>query len=108
MQYAQSNAYHPLVDSSLVLAANTAWLERGGCRDQVCRPFHEWDCTCLKRHRLSRVITEETTRFAQPPWTSATRSSSGRSQEIGMYITCPQRILTHTRPRSILILTAQQ
>src|SRR5260370_23507413 len=108
MQYAQSNSYHPLVNSSVISAANTAWSETGGCRDQVSRPFHEWYCTCLKLHRLSRVITEEITHFAQLPMPSATRSSSRHLQEIGMYITCPQRLLTHTRPRSILISTARQ
>jgi len=36
IQYAQSNPYHPLVvNSSVISAANTAWSQTGGCRDQI-------------------------------------------------------------------------
>ncbi|KAN0107695.1 carboxypeptidase S1 [Russula decolorans] len=35
IQYAQSNPYHPLVDPSVISAANTSWLQPGGCRDQL-------------------------------------------------------------------------
>ena len=38
-QYAQSNPYYPLVNSSAISAANTAWTQTGGCRDQVSHPF---------------------------------------------------------------------
>ena len=39
IQYAQSNPYHPLVNSSVISAANTSWSKAGGCRDQVSPPF---------------------------------------------------------------------
>ncbi|KAI0000651.1 serine carboxypeptidase [Russula compacta] len=35
LEYAKSNSYHPLVNSSVIASANTAWLEKGGCRDQI-------------------------------------------------------------------------
>ncbi|KAN0107688.1 carboxypeptidase S1 [Russula decolorans] len=35
IQYAQSNPYHPLVNSSVIATANTAWSQAGGCRDQI-------------------------------------------------------------------------
>jgi carboxypeptidase C (cathepsin A) len=35
LQYAQSNPYHPLVNSSVIAAANATWSETGGCRDQI-------------------------------------------------------------------------
>ncbi|KAF8500339.1 alpha/beta-hydrolase [Russula emetica] len=35
IQYAQSNPYHPLVNSSVIASANTAWSQAGGCRDQI-------------------------------------------------------------------------
>ncbi|KAF8500344.1 alpha/beta-hydrolase [Russula emetica] len=35
IQYAQSNPYHPLVNSSVIAAADTAWSQTGGCRDQI-------------------------------------------------------------------------
>ncbi|KAI0271165.1 serine carboxypeptidase [Russula aff. rugulosa BPL654] len=35
IQYAQSNSYHPLVNSSVISAASTAWSQAGGCRDQI-------------------------------------------------------------------------
>ncbi|KAN0107693.1 alpha/beta-hydrolase [Russula decolorans] len=34
-QYAQSNPYYPLANSSVISAANTAWTQAGGCRDQI-------------------------------------------------------------------------
>jgi len=35
IQYAQSNPYHPLVSPAVISAANTAWSQTGGCRDQI-------------------------------------------------------------------------
>jgi len=35
IQYAQSNSYHPLVNSSVIASAITAWEKTGGCRDQI-------------------------------------------------------------------------
>ncbi|KAI0271174.1 serine carboxypeptidase [Russula aff. rugulosa BPL654] len=40
IQYAQSNPYHPLVNSSVIAAANTAWSQSGGCRDQIMACNH--------------------------------------------------------------------
>lgn len=45
MQYAQSNPYHPLVNSSVIAAANTAWSQVGGCRDQVSLSLPDVSCT---------------------------------------------------------------
>ncbi|KAI0305240.1 serine carboxypeptidase [Multifurca ochricompacta] len=33
--YAKSNPYHPLVSSSVISRANTAWSQSGGCKDQI-------------------------------------------------------------------------
>jgi len=35
IQYAQSNPYHPLVDTSVISSADTAWTQADGCRDQI-------------------------------------------------------------------------
>ncbi|KAF8500349.1 serine carboxypeptidase [Russula emetica] len=35
IQYAQSNPYHALVNSSVISAANTSWSQPGGCMDQI-------------------------------------------------------------------------
>ncbi|KAI0287694.1 serine carboxypeptidase [Russula brevipes] len=35
IQYAQSNPYHPLVDTSVISSADTAWTQANGCRDQI-------------------------------------------------------------------------
>jgi len=35
IEYAESNPYHPLVNSSVLKEAKTAWSQIGGCRDQV-------------------------------------------------------------------------
>ncbi|KAH9958046.1 serine carboxypeptidase [Russula dissimulans] len=35
IEYAQSNPYHPLADSSTISSANMAWTETGGCKDQI-------------------------------------------------------------------------
>ncbi|KAI0271170.1 serine carboxypeptidase [Russula aff. rugulosa BPL654] len=40
IQYAQSNPYHALVNSSVIAAANTTWSEPGGCRDQIIACNH--------------------------------------------------------------------
>lgn len=33
--YAGNNPYHPLVSQSEISTANSSWLSKGGCRDQV-------------------------------------------------------------------------
>ena len=112
IQYAQSNPYHPLVNSSVIAAANTAWSQLGGCRDQVSllrQPsLFPNDVSCVQRRRSSRVIMWVATRSAPRPRTSATRASSTHFQGSGICITCPRRILTHTHPTLYHILTIQQ
>ena len=67
-----------------------------------------WYCMYSKGCRLLHVIMGEATRSALRHSPSATGTSSTRSQESGTDITCPRRILIHTRPSLEHISTAQQ
>ena len=57
IQYAESNPYHPLVNSSVLEAANTAWSQEDGCRDQVSLSFYLTALHIFKKKRRSSPVT---------------------------------------------------
>ena len=47
MEYAESNPYHPLVNTSILSSAATAWSQDDGCMDQVSISFFPHGIACL-------------------------------------------------------------
>jgi hypothetical protein len=47
IKYAESNPYHPLVNTSIVSSATTAWSQDNGCRELVSLSFYPHGITCL-------------------------------------------------------------
>jgi hypothetical protein len=79
--YAQTNAYHPLVNATVLAAANTSWLGAGGCRDQIvaCNAANGTDAICSRAQSYcnNRVLgpLSGPVRSLLPLWSDAANAS---------------------------------